>query len=168
MPPTAIAENATAVARPTAMRRPCHELLTLAVTVAVKTSTSFRASQILAPSGKLTRMIRTFIRRRAGLLLLFPGFGVTMSAGVPVHQMTGVTATGLTGIRVSGAHLVNAAGTVIHLRGINRSGPEYACIQGWGIFDGPNSAASVAAIASWKVNISGFRSMRTAGSGSTV
>jgi hypothetical protein len=61
--------------------------------------------------------------------------------------------SGLSGIRVSGAHVVNSAGTVLRLRGINRSGTEYACIQGWGIFDGPNTAASVASIASWKVNI---------------
>jgi len=41
----------------------------------------------------------------------------------------------------------------VHLHGVNRSGSEYACIQGWGIFDGPNDAASVAAIASWHSNI---------------
>jgi len=38
------------------------------------------------------------------------------------------------------------------LRGVNRSGTEYACIQGWGMFDGPSNAASVQAIASWDVN----------------
>ena len=35
---------------------------------------------------------------------------------------------------------------------MNYSGPEYACIQGWGIFDGPNDAASVQAIAGWRAN----------------
>jgi len=38
------------------------------------------------------------------------------------------------------------------LAGVNRSGTEYACIQGWGIFDGPNDATSVAAMAAWHVN----------------
>ena len=38
------------------------------------------------------------------------------------------------------------------LRGVNRSGTEYACIQGFGIFDGPSGARSVAAIATWHVN----------------
>jgi hypothetical protein len=38
------------------------------------------------------------------------------------------------------------------LRGVDRSGTEYACVQGWGIFDGPSDAASVQAIASWHVN----------------
>jgi hypothetical protein len=36
--------------------------------------------------------------------------------------------------------------------GVNRSGTEYACIQGWDIFDGPSDAASVQAMASWHVN----------------
>jgi hypothetical protein len=33
-----------------------------------------------------------------------------------------------------------------------RSGTEYACIQGWGIFDGPSDFDSIQAIASWKTN----------------
>ena len=36
---------------------------------------------------------------------------------------------------------------------MNRSGTEYACIQGWGIFDGPNDDKSIKAIASWHVNV---------------
>ncbi|HEV2362127.1 MAG TPA: hypothetical protein VGS21_10535 [Acidimicrobiales bacterium] len=59
----------------------------------------------------------------------------------------------LNGIRVKGNELVDGTGTVVHLRGVNRSGTEYACIQGWGIFDGPSTAASVAAIATWHVNV---------------
>src|SRR6202521_2317978 len=55
-------------------------------------------------------------------------------------------------IAVSGNHLVDGAGQVIQLRGVNRSGAEYACIQGWGIFDGPSDAASVQAIGSWHAN----------------
>jgi len=54
-------------------------------------------------------------------------------------------------LRVSGNTLVDGSGQVIHLRGTNRSGTEYACIQNAGIFDGPNDEASVAAIASWHV-----------------
>jgi endoglucanase len=61
--------------------------------------------------------------------------------------------TNLTGIRVSGNQLVDGHGSAVHLRGVNRSGTEYACVQGWGIFDGPNDGASIDAIASWHVNI---------------
>ena len=58
----------------------------------------------------------------------------------------------LPAIHVSGKRLLNAGGHVVHLRGVNRSGTEYACVQGWGIFDGPSDAASVKAIAGWHVN----------------
>lgn len=57
------------------------------------------------------------------------------------------------GIRVSGNRLVNGNHRSIQLRGVNRSGTEYACVQGFGIFEGPSDAASVKAIASWRVNI---------------
>lgn len=55
-------------------------------------------------------------------------------------------------IHVSGNHFTNAAGTPIRLFGVNHSGSEYACIQGWGIFEGPTTDAAVATIASWHVN----------------
>ena len=57
------------------------------------------------------------------------------------------------GLRVSGNRLVSGNDARIQLRGVNRSGTEYACIQGFGIFDGPSDVASVKAIASWHVNI---------------
>jgi endoglucanase len=56
------------------------------------------------------------------------------------------------GVHVQGNELLNSQNQQVILRGVNRSGTEYACIQGWGIFDGPSNAASVQAIASWKVN----------------
>jgi len=59
----------------------------------------------------------------------------------------------LTGLRVSGNHIVDGSGNPLHLQGVNRSGTEYACIQGWGIFDGPSDAPSVQAIASWNSNV---------------
>lgn len=55
-------------------------------------------------------------------------------------------------IKVVGNHLVNATGQTVRLLGVNRSGSEYACAQGWGLFDGPIDAASIASIASWNVN----------------
>jgi hypothetical protein len=62
------------------------------------------------------------------------------------------TSGSLTGLRVSGNHLVDGNGNVVRLHGVNYSGTEYACIQGWGIFDGPSDSASVKAIASWHAN----------------
>jgi hypothetical protein len=57
------------------------------------------------------------------------------------------------GLHVVGNQLLDASGNVVRLHGVNRSGTEYACVQGWGIFDGPTDAASIAAIASWHANI---------------
>src|SRR5438094_6493956 len=55
------------------------------------------------------------------------------------------------GLHVAGSRLLNAKGRRVQFHGINRAGTEYACIQGWGIFDGPHDAKSVAAMASWHV-----------------
>lgn len=55
-------------------------------------------------------------------------------------------------VEVQGNHLVNQAGQPVELVGVDRSGTEYACVQGWGIFDGPSDQASVNAMAAWGVN----------------
>src|SRR2546423_4655253 len=56
-------------------------------------------------------------------------------------------------VHVQGNRLVDSAGRPVRLRGVNRSGAEYACAQGWGIFDGPSDSASVSAIAVWRANV---------------
>jgi hypothetical protein len=56
-------------------------------------------------------------------------------------------------LRVAGHDLVNAAGKPVRLQGVNRSGTEYACIQGWGMGDGPRDSASVEAMRAWKINV---------------
>ncbi|HTS87752.1 MAG TPA: cellulase family glycosylhydrolase [Gemmatimonadales bacterium] len=55
-------------------------------------------------------------------------------------------------LHVSGNQLVDSAGHAVVLHGVDRSGAEYACAQGWGIFDGPADSASVQAIAAWHAN----------------
>ena len=41
----------------------------------------------------------------------------------------------------------------VHLHGANYSGTEFACIQGWGIFDGPSDNAMVQALTTWHMNV---------------
>ena len=55
-------------------------------------------------------------------------------------------------LHVSGNKLENASGAQVVLHGIDRSGTEYACVQGNGIFDGPSDQASITAMKSWGVN----------------
>jgi endoglucanase len=54
-------------------------------------------------------------------------------------------------LHVSGNKLLTSSGTAYRLLGVNRSGGEFACIQGNGIWDGPMDQASVTAMRSWKV-----------------
>ncbi len=51
-----------------------------------------------------------------------------------------------------GNQLVDDAGAPVVLHGVNRSGSEYMCIDGWGIFDGPTDQASIDAMKVWNVN----------------
>src|SRR5690349_24708667 len=41
-------------------------------------------------------------------------------------------------LRVSGASLVDGTNKAVFLHGVDYIGGEYACIQGWGIIDGPS------------------------------
>ena len=63
-------------------------------------------------------------------------------------------------LRVRGNRLVDGpgAGTSSSCAGVNRSGLEYACIQGWGFFDSPHpdqidDPAMIAAMKSWDINV---------------
>jgi hypothetical protein len=55
-------------------------------------------------------------------------------------------------LHVSGNKLLNARGQRVVLHGVDRSGGEYACVQGFGIWDGPMGQASVTAMKKWDVN----------------
>jgi endoglucanase len=84
--------------------------------------------------------------------------------GPAAPRRRGVVRIGLTGglvallascaiVSTSGNSLTGANNAPVQLHGVNRSGTEYACAQGWGIFDGPSDAASISAIATWHVNV---------------
>ncbi|MGW2641590.1 cellulase family glycosylhydrolase [Streptomyces sp. NPDC001348] len=55
-------------------------------------------------------------------------------------------------LHVLGNKLVDAGGRTRRLLGVNRSGGEFMCVQGRGIWDGPVDDAAIKAIADWKAN----------------
>ena len=55
-------------------------------------------------------------------------------------------------LHVSGNKLVSASGIRVVLRGVDRSGTEFECVQGHGIFAGPSDQASVTTIRNWHIN----------------
>ncbi len=55
-------------------------------------------------------------------------------------------------IGVRGNHLIDGRGETVRLLGVNRSGAEYECVEGDGIFDGPTDRASIRAMKSWHIN----------------
>lgn len=64
----------------------------------------------------------------------------------------GCTARPALTARVDGNRLVNAQGETVRMLGVNRSGAEYACIQGTGMFAGPTGKRAIAAMKSWRIN----------------
>lgn len=79
------------------------------------------------------------------------GLGVGIAANWPASSQT-VGATAAPQLHVSGNHLVNAAGQPVILHGVDRSGGEYSCVKGKGVWDGPMDQAAVAVIKSWHVD----------------
>ena len=56
-----------------------------------------------------------------------------------------------------GQQASDAGGKQVILRGANRSGTEYSCVQGNGVFDGPANQASITAMKQWGINAVGCR-----------
>jgi endoglucanase len=56
------------------------------------------------------------------------------------------------GVQVIGNQLTDGEGRPLRLLGVNRSGPEYACIQWRRVFDGPTGKRAIAAMKTWRIN----------------
>jgi endoglucanase len=84
-------------------------------------------------------------------------------AATTVGALVGAAAgsgVGPSSLRVRGNHLVfgPGRGRAVQLRGVSRSGTEYACIQGWGFFESPHPnqidpPATIAAMSSWGIDV---------------
>ena len=55
-------------------------------------------------------------------------------------------------VAVRGNRIVNENGETVRLLGVNRSGPEYSCLRGRHVFDGPTDNASVQAMVAWRID----------------
>jgi hypothetical protein len=88
--------------------------------------------------------------RRAGVAFVAIVIGCVGIAGCkwPVSATSGPSLA----VRVSGNHLVDENNQPLQLRGVNRSGTQYACVQSNEIFDGPTDSTALDAIKSWHAN----------------
>jgi len=101
------------------------------------------------------------ISSSTGLITGTPTTPATSTVTVTVTDSTGASgsatftwtiSTPAPQLQVSGNKLVNSAGQQVVLHGVDRSGGEYACVNGTGVWDGPMDQAAVSAIKSWNVN----------------
>jgi hypothetical protein len=73
-----------------------------------------------------------------------PGGTASQSITVSVTQS-------LNGLHVVGNKIVDGSGQTVVIHGVNKSGTEYACIQGWGIFSpaGSDTLQAIQAMKAW-------------------
>ncbi|MFN8632423.1 MAG: cellulase family glycosylhydrolase [Chloroflexota bacterium] len=90
--------------------------------------------------------------RAVGVSLLLLTLLWTHAPVPPEPTALAAPAPAIAGLRVSGNQILNGAGQPIRLRGVNRTSGEYACIQNWGIFEGPTDDTAIQAMLSWKIN----------------
>lgn len=76
----------------------------------------------------------------------------TTASGSSAVRFSVQTGGNTPGIYVQGNKLVNGLGEEVILHGVNKMGSEYACIDGWGLFDGPIDQASINAMKTWNIN----------------
>jgi hypothetical protein len=89
-----------------------------------------------------------------GAFLICIALVISSSAGSFgfIHATNVAATAAVSSISVSGNRLIDGNGAPVQLRGVNRSGTEYACVEWGGPFDGPSDQTSVAAIAGWHAN----------------
>jgi len=85
----------------------------------------------------------------AGLAVISGAAGPATAASAGGHEAS-ISGTA-PALHMSGNRLVDRMGRRVVLHGVDRSGGEYACVQGWGIWDGPMNQASVSAMKAWRV-----------------
>src|ERR1039457_3062224 len=130
-----------------------HGLLSGEVAVRARMAVGSRKAILMKPRTRIriaphARLVSGLVC--VGLLAAAAAVGQAAQASQAARsQRAGTTAPQL---HVSGNNLVNARGQRVVLRGVDRSGGEYACVQGYGSWDGPMNQAAVTAMKRWHVN----------------
>jgi endoglucanase len=105
----------------------------------------------IAPTAKvLTGLLCACLLAAVGVLAQSVWAGTTTRARATIRAEAASSA--VPALHVSGSGLFTARGRRVVLRGVNRAGGEYSCVNGQGIWDGPVDQASVTAMKSWNVN----------------
>jgi hypothetical protein len=90
--------------------------------------------------------------RRAGRTLSLSVVLILLAAilaGRPETPALAAPPPAISGLHASNNQILNALGQPVRLRGVNRTSGEYACIQNWGIFEGPVTDQAIQAMVSW-------------------
>ncbi len=85
-------------------------------------------------------------RRAARILVTLLGLMAALLAPNPVSAAEATP-------QLPGVRQASAASLPTKLRGVNRSGTEFMCVQKRGIFDGPADDESIQAIKNWRANV---------------
>lgn len=93
---------------------------------------------------------RPRLHGRRPIVLLWPSLALIVIV-VAVAAWRAVQAQVPLTLRVSGNELVNASGSPVRLLGVDRSGAEYACINGR-LIEGPTGEQSIKAMTSWHID----------------
>jgi aryl-phospho-beta-D-glucosidase BglC (GH1 family) len=95
------------------------------------------------------------IRVRCRAIAVATAFVAALAAGGAVVAVTARSPAvrAASYLHVSGNRLVNASGAQIVLHGVDIAGTDTRCVQGRGIFDGPNGQASITAMKAWGINV---------------
>lgn len=97
------------------------------------------------------RRLRTALIAVLLLLLLADGATAGWLASPAAAATSGDSDGVAPALHVSGNRLVTDSGATYRLLGVNRSGGEFSCVQGKGMWDGPMDQSSVTAMRSWNV-----------------
>ncbi|HEV2376611.1 MAG TPA: cellulase family glycosylhydrolase [Streptosporangiaceae bacterium] len=94
-----------------------------------------------APPGLTTRAAHDKVASEVLVTAFSPGRGGPLGLSGAAPQ-----------VHATGNGLVTSSGAPVVLHGVDRSGSEYMCVDGYGIFDGPSDQASIAAMKTWDIN----------------